>query len=194
MATFTLLRDLVLSVRDKSEGRPQAIGFLDLGLTPEQRDWLTVQGCLLVAPDWDVAFPDMGSRPEWLKAMVSRPFLPRHFPGFATYAWLDADIWLQDFQALADYFTVAQSNPDAVAITLELERAYYYHFVDVSHPEKERHRLAYSVFYGEDTGGAACGFADCQCGRFCGPSGLSGVGVLAAGVGGKLAKIKFALC
>lgn len=151
-AFFPLLQEMILSVRDKPQGRTLAIGILDLGLEDAQRQWLASTRCQVVAPGWDVDFPEREVSPQWLQAMVSRPFLPRHFPDHDVYAWLDADTWVQDYGALQGYFDVAARLPDRVAITLELDRAYFLQFVEDSHPDKVRHRLAYSIFYGEDLG------------------------------------------
>jgi hypothetical protein len=79
-AYFALLRDTVLSVR--AQRRNAAIGILDLGLDPAQRDWLGEQRAQVVRPGWDVDFPQRERMPETFKAQVARPFLPRHFPGY----------------------------------------------------------------------------------------------------------------
>src|SRR5271166_693799 len=52
---FPLLRDTVLSIR--AHRRDVAIGILDFGLAPEQRDWLGERVAHLVRPDWDIDFP-----------------------------------------------------------------------------------------------------------------------------------------
>jgi len=121
---FPLLRDCVLSVR--AQRGDVAIGVLDLGLAPDQRDWLGEQVAHLVIPGWDVAFPGQDRAPETFKAQVARPFLPRHFPGYAMYLWLDADAWLQDWRAVEMYCVAA--GEDRLAIALELDRAYKRHY------------------------------------------------------------------
>src|SRR5260370_26379604 len=85
---FPLLRDMVRSVRAQ---RPDtAIGILDLGLDPEHRNWLSTRVTHLVRPDWDVDFPDRARTPDTLKAHGARPFLQRHFPGYARDLRIDA--------------------------------------------------------------------------------------------------------
>jgi predicted O-methyltransferase YrrM len=39
-------------------------------------------------------------KPKYLKALVSRPFLPEYFPGYEVYIWIDADAWVQDWSAI----------------------------------------------------------------------------------------------
>jgi hypothetical protein len=119
-----LLRDSVASVRALC--RDVAIGILDLGLTAEQRAWLRQQDAALVSPGWDVEFPGRNDSPNTFKAQVARPFLPRHFPGYAMYLWLDADTWVQDWRAVELYCTAA--GCDRLAITLEIDRAYKRHY------------------------------------------------------------------
>jgi hypothetical protein len=52
---FPLLRDTVLSIL--AQRRNAAIGILDFGLAPGQRDWLAERVTHLVRPDWDLDFP-----------------------------------------------------------------------------------------------------------------------------------------
>ena len=121
---FPLLRDTVLSVRAQ---RPEAsIGILDVGLEPEQRQWLAARVAHLVRPGWDIDFPQRDHTPEGRKAQFARPFLPRHFPGYEIYLWIDADAWLQDWRAIELY--VAAAGRDKLAITPEIDRAYKRHY------------------------------------------------------------------
>ena len=121
---FPLLRDTVLSVRTQ---RPNAaIGILDVGLDTEQRAWLTQRVTHVVRPGWDIDFPGRAHTPEVRKAQFARPFLPRHFPGYETYFWIDADAWLQDWRAVELYVGAAASGK--LAITPEIDRAYKRHY------------------------------------------------------------------
>ena len=121
---FPLLQDLVLSVRAQRPG--VAIGVLDLGLLPDQRTWLGGRVAHVVCPEWDVDFPGRDRAPEAFKAQVARPFLPRHFPGYETYLWIDADAWLQDWRAVELY--CAAAGQDRLAIVPEIDRAYKRHY------------------------------------------------------------------
>jgi hypothetical protein len=121
---FPLLRDTVLSVRVLYPD--VAIGILDLGLEPEQRDWLAALRADLAAPGWDVDFPHQARMPNTFKAQVSRPFLPRHFPGYEMYLWIDADAWVQDGRAIDLY--CAAAGRDKIAIVPEIDRAYKRHY------------------------------------------------------------------
>jgi len=121
---FPLLRDTVLSIRAH---RPNvALGILDLGLDAEQRDWLSSRVEHVVRPAWDLDFPRRAQTPETFKAQVARPFLRRHFPGYETYLWIDADAWLQDRRVIDLY--VSAAGRDKLAITPEIDRAYKRHY------------------------------------------------------------------
>ena len=121
---FPLLRDTVQSVL--AQRRNVTIGILDFGLTADQRAWLADRVAHLVRPGWDLDFPDRERTPETRKAQLSRPFLRRHFPGYETYLWIDADAWLQDWRAVELY--VAAAGHDKLAITPEIDRAYKRHY------------------------------------------------------------------
>jgi len=121
---FPLLRDTVLSVL--AHQPDAALGILDLGLDREQRLWLSSRVEHIVRPAWDLNFPRRAQAPETFKAQVARPFLRRHFPGYETYLWIDADAWLQDGAAIDLYVSAAGS--DKLAITPEIDRAYKRHY------------------------------------------------------------------
>jgi hypothetical protein len=121
---FPLLQDTVRSVRAR---RPDAaVGVLDLGLDRQQREWLLSQVEHLVQPEWDLDFPRRGKTPQTFKAQVARPFLRRHFPGYETYLWIDADAWLQDGRVIDLYISAA--GRDKLAIAPEIDRAYKRHY------------------------------------------------------------------
>jgi hypothetical protein len=121
---FPLLRDAVMSVRALNSTVP--VGVLDLGLAPADRAWLAGQGAATVRPGWDIDFPGRDRTSETFKAQVARPFLPRHFPGYEMYFWLDADAWVQDWRAVELY--CAAAGRDRLAIALEIDRAYKRHY------------------------------------------------------------------
>jgi hypothetical protein len=123
-AYFPLLRDTVMSIR--ALRRDAALGILDVGLLPEQREWLEPRVAHLVRPGWDIDFPGRAQTPEARQAQFARPFLPRHFPGYETYLWIDADAWVQDWRAIELY--VAAAGRDKLAIAPEIDRAYKRHY------------------------------------------------------------------
>jgi len=121
---FPLLQDSVSSVRALRPDVP--IGVFDIGLEPAQRAWLEAQAVQVVRPEWDLDFPGRDKAPEVLKAEFARPFLPRYYPGYRHYFWLDADAWLQDWRVVELYCHAA--GTDKLAITVEIDRAYKRHY------------------------------------------------------------------
>ncbi|MGL5062425.1 MAG: CmcI family methyltransferase [Microcoleus sp.] len=120
---FELVRGTILSVREKPEGKNVAIGFFDLGCTPEQLQWLTAQVNLIQQPDWDFEFPGKNAAPHYLKGLLARPFLRRYFPNFDIYLWIDADAWVQDWNAVE--LLVKGAAKRGLAVVPELDRCYY---------------------------------------------------------------------
>jgi hypothetical protein len=138
-AYFPLLRDTVASIRAL---RPDAaLGILDVGLLPEQCEWLEPRVAHLVRPGWDIDFPGRAQTPEARQAQFARPFLPRHFPGYETYLWIDADAWVQDWRAIELY--VAAAGRQKLAITPEIDRAYKRHY---KRPKLLGHTLAWKNY------------------------------------------------
>ncbi|GAB4370989.1 MAG: hypothetical protein Kow00114_31630 [Kiloniellaceae bacterium] len=124
---FVLLQDLLATV---AAHRPAAyspvavdLGVCDLGLTAEQRAWVAARVDRIVEPGWDLVLPDdvRAAKPH-LRALTLRPFLPRHFPGYETYLWVDADIWLQNWQSVDLHIRAAQSAQ--LAAVPHIDRAY----------------------------------------------------------------------
>ncbi|MEG4807019.1 hypothetical protein QUA82_04220 [Microcoleus sp. F8-D3] len=120
---FELVRGTILSVREKPEGENVAIGFFDLGCTPEQLQWLKTQVNIIQKPDWDFDFPGKNEAPHYLKGLLARPFLRRYFPNFDIYLWIDADAWVQDWQAVE--LLVKGAAKRGLAVVAELDRGYY---------------------------------------------------------------------
>ena len=120
---FELVRGTILSVREKPEGENVAIGFFDLGCTPQQLQWLKTQVNIIQKPDWDFDFPGQNEAPHYLKGLLARPFLRRYFPNFDIYLWIDADAWVQDWQAVE--LLVKGAAKRGLAVVPELDRGYY---------------------------------------------------------------------
>ena len=116
---FPLLLDLIASIRNQPAGRNIPICVLDVGLTAEERARIQALAQSVVAPGWDLDFPGRAGWEEWFKAMVSRPFLPRHFPGYDMYLWLDADIWVQDWRVIDYYLAAAGEGKLAAVATID---------------------------------------------------------------------------
>ncbi|UNU26490.1 class I SAM-dependent methyltransferase [Microcoleus vaginatus] len=120
---FELVRGTILSVREKPEGENVAIGFFDLGCTPQQLQWLETQVNFIQKPDWDFNFPGKNEAPHYLKGLLARPFLRRYFPNFDIYLWIDADAWVQDWQAVD--LLIKGADKRGLAVVPELDRGYY---------------------------------------------------------------------
>ncbi|WP_228061222.1 class I SAM-dependent methyltransferase [[Phormidium] sp. LEGE 05292] len=118
---FDLVQGTILSIRQKPEGKNVNIGFFDLGCTSEQVQWLEKQVNLIKHPNWEFDFPGRNEAPEHFKGLLARPFLRRYFPNFEVYFWIDADAWVQDWQAI-DLF-IQGAKKQGLAIVPEIDRS-----------------------------------------------------------------------
>ena len=51
--------------------------------------------------EWDIEVPGYKVKnKEWLKSQVSRAFLPKYFPKYHNYIWIDSDAWINDWYAI----------------------------------------------------------------------------------------------
>jgi hypothetical protein len=126
-AYFALLGECVGSLRATPEGRALSLGILDCGLTDEQRAWCRGQGAELVVPQWDFDFPGRAALKDGYKALTARPFLPRYFPGFDHYFWIDADCWVQQGDAVSLFLAAARTGALAVAPEIHRSMRHYRH-------------------------------------------------------------------
>jgi hypothetical protein len=126
-AYFELMRDCIGSLRATAEGRSIALGVLDCGLRSEQQAWCRAQGATLVVPQWDFEFPGRAKLKDGYKALTARPFLPRYFPGFDLYLWIDGDCWVQQGDALALFLRAARTGALAVAPEIHRSMRHYRH-------------------------------------------------------------------
>lgn len=113
---FDLLDGLLASLEAAALPMGFSICIFDLGLTQEQREALQARVSAIVSPDWALDFPGRERAPAWFGAMVNRPFLPRIFPGFQTYLWLDSDCWVQEGNCLPELVEAAAGGEMALVL------------------------------------------------------------------------------
>ena len=82
---------------------------------------------MLVVPQWDFDFPGRDKLKDGYKALTARPFLPRYFPGFDLYFWIDADCWVQQGDAIALFLAAARTGALAVAPEIHRSMRHYRH-------------------------------------------------------------------
>jgi lipopolysaccharide biosynthesis glycosyltransferase len=124
---FDLMRDCIDSLQATPEGRAMSLGILDCGLTDEQRAWCRACGATLVVPQWDFEFPGREKLKDGYKALTARPFLPRYFPGFDLYLWIDGDCWVQQGDVVALFLAAARTGRLAVAPEIHRSMRHYRH-------------------------------------------------------------------
>jgi hypothetical protein len=100
---------------------------LDCGLAAEQRAWCTAQEAAIVQARWDFDFPGRDRLSDGYKALTARPFLPRYFPGFDLYFWIDGDCWVQQGDAVTTFLAAARTGALAVAPEIHRSMRHYRH-------------------------------------------------------------------
>jgi lipopolysaccharide biosynthesis glycosyltransferase len=120
---FELLNELVESIKRFKESENTAICILDAGLSDEQKKQLSQKVDEIKPADWDIEVPEFKVKgKEWLKSQVSRAFLPKYFPGYKKYLWIDADAWVNSWSAIELYFKGCKNNK--LSIATSADRAY----------------------------------------------------------------------
>ncbi len=122
---YPLLLEWIHSIKRFPESAGVDICILDAGLTAEQVENLRPYAARIVRPDWPVELPaQKTSGKEYLKSCVCRPFLPKIFPGYDTYMWMDSDTWVQNWSAVALFLQGAALYPGKMILTGAVDRAY----------------------------------------------------------------------
>ena len=120
---FELLNELVDSIKQFKESNNTAICIMDAGLTDDQKTILNKKVDEIKPADWDIEVPNFKIKGrEWLKSQVSRAFLPKYFPNYKKYLWIDADAWVNSWEAVELYFKGCENNK--LSIATSADRAY----------------------------------------------------------------------
>jgi lipopolysaccharide biosynthesis glycosyltransferase len=120
---FELLNELVDSIKQFKESENIAICIMDAGLRNDQKLILSGKVDEIKPADWDIEVPNFKIKGrEWLKSQVSRAFLPKYFPGYEKYLWIDADAWVNSWEAIELYFKGCENNK--LSIATSADRAY----------------------------------------------------------------------
>ena len=83
---------------------------MDAGLTSDQIDLISAQVDEIKKADWDINIPFYKKGKEWLKSQISRAFLPKYFPNYDKYLWIDCDAWVNSWECIENYFKACENN------------------------------------------------------------------------------------
>ena len=116
---FPLLEELISSIKRFKESESIAICILDAGLTKEQKDLLEKKVDEIKSAEWDIDVPGYKVKGrEWLKSQVSRAFLPKYFPDYEKYLWIDCDAWVNDWNCINLYLKACDNGKLGITQTI----------------------------------------------------------------------------
>ena len=116
---FPLLQELIKSIKRFKESENIAICILDAGLTQNQKDELSNDVDEIKSAEWDIEVSDFKVKgKEWLKSQVSRAFLPKYFPNYEKYLWIDCDAWVNDWDCVELYFKACDNGKLGITQTI----------------------------------------------------------------------------
>ena len=120
---FELLEELIDSIKAYEQNKSVSICVLDAGLTAEQLKILKQKVHSIKKAEWDIEVPGYKvAGKEWLKSQVSRAFLPKYFPEFNKYLWIDCDAWVNSWSTVEMYFEAC--NNGKLGITQSVGQGY----------------------------------------------------------------------
>ncbi len=116
---FDLLNELIDSIKHFDKNNTTAICILDAGLEKEQVSKLSSKVDEIKSAEWDIQVSSIKVRgKEWLKSQVSRAFLPKYFPNYDKYLWIDCDAWVNDWGTIDLYFKACENGKLGITQTL----------------------------------------------------------------------------
>tara|TARA_B100000686_G_scaffold109886_1_gene117023 strand:+ start:51 stop:962 length:912 start_codon:yes stop_codon:yes gene_type:complete len=116
---FELLNELIDSIKNFKESSDVAICILDAGLKEEQKNFISKKIDAIKKAEWDINVSEYKVRgKEWLKSQVSRAFLPKYFPGYEKYLWIDCDAWVHDWKSVELYFKACDNGKLGITQTM----------------------------------------------------------------------------
>jgi hypothetical protein len=116
---FELLNELVNSIKSFEKSKDVAICILDAGLSEQQKNILSEKVDEIKSAEWDIDVPAFKIKGrEWLKSQVSRAFLPKYFPNYNKYLWIDCDAWVNDWNSVELYFQACENGKLGITQTL----------------------------------------------------------------------------
>ena len=116
---FPLLEELINSIKRFKEASDTAICILDAGLNEDQKEKLLEKVDEIKSAEWDIEVPEFKVKgKEWLKSQVSRAFLPKYFPNYEKYLWIDCDAWVNDWSSVELYFKACDNGKLGITQTI----------------------------------------------------------------------------
>ena len=116
---FELLNELIDSIKKFEQSNSVSICILDAGLTKDQKNQLSKKVDEIKNAEWDIEVPGYKiNGKKWLKSQVSRAFLPKYFPGYKKYLWIDCDAWVNDWQSVELYLKACDNGKLGITQTI----------------------------------------------------------------------------
>ena len=116
---FCLLEELINSIKRFKESNNIAICILDAGLSNAQKEILSTKVDEIKSAEWDIEVPyNKVKGREWLKSQVSRAFIPKYFPNYEKYLWIDCDAWVNNWNTLDLYFKACDNGKLGITQTI----------------------------------------------------------------------------
>ena len=116
---FDLLEELIDSIKSFPESRNVSICVLDAGLKEEQLAIIKKKVNIVKKANWDIEVPSFKvAGKEWLKSQVSRAFLPKYFPEFDKFLWIDCDAWINSWNCIDLYFKACDDGKLGITQTM----------------------------------------------------------------------------
>ena len=116
---FNLLNELIDSIKQFDQSNSVAICVLDAGLEKDQLNKLSEKVDEIKSAEWDIQVSSIKVKgKEWLKSQVSRAFLPKYFPNYEKYLWIDCDAWVNDWNTVDLYFKACENGKLGITQTI----------------------------------------------------------------------------
>lgn len=118
-----LLDELIDSIRAHPQSKSLSLAVLDAGLDELYKEKLKTKKIKVFDGVWPKTLNlKKVEKRQFLKACVSRPYIPDLLPGYDIYIWLDADTWIQDWSAID--LLIEGAKKSQFAVVPQVDRSY----------------------------------------------------------------------
>ena len=115
---FPLLEELIDSIKRFKQSENIAICILDAGLTEDQKEKISKKIDEIKVAEWDIEVPGYKVKDkEWLRVKFLE-LLPKYFPNYEKYLWIDCDAWVNDWECIELYFKACDNGKLGITQTI----------------------------------------------------------------------------
>lgn len=148
---FPLLKGSILSLEHHKacEKLSLDIGFIDIGCTESELEWLKERNVTIVSFDKFENVINLSTKlVTYNKSQICRPYLPDVFTEHENIIWCDSDIWFQSLDGIQNYVDIVNQVPEKIVCCPFVDASYTMNYVGFNQENLLKFIQYYAYWYG----------------------------------------------